>query len=196
MNQYFINNPSLKSQEIIIKYTYNNHDYLFLSDNGVFSKDALDTGSRVLLETIDFDKIKGDVLDVGCGYGPIGIIISKNTKACVDMVDVNNRAINLANKNIKLNNIENAKAFISDRYENVDKLYDLIITNPPIRVGKEILYKILKEAKDHLKENGELWFVINKHQGAKSAVNDMASVYNIDVVNKNKNFFIIRAKND
>ncbi len=196
MEHYFTNNNDLKSNEKLIKIKFKEKEYSFYTDNGVFSKDALDTGSRVLLETIDFDKIKGDVLDVGCGYGPIGIIISKNTKACVDMVDVNNRAINLANKNIKLNNIENAKAFISDRYENVDKLYDLIITNPPIRVGKEILYKILKEAKDHLKENGELWFVINKHQGAKSAVNDMASVYNIDVVNKNKNFFIIRAKND
>ncbi len=196
MEHYFTKNSNLKSNEKKISVTLKNKGYNFLTDNGVFSKDGLDKGTRVLLEVLDFNSVTGKVLDVGCGYGPIGIILSKNTKCEIDMIDINNRAIELAKKNIKLNNAKNIRAFESDRYENVKEEYDFIITNPPIRVGKEILYKILIEAKSHLKKNGELWFVVNKHQGAKSLSLDMASVYNVEVVSKSKNFLVIRAKNN
>lgn len=196
MEHYFTKNSNLKSNEKIIDVIFKNQKYKFYTDNGVFSKDGLDIGTEVLLKAINFENIKGDVLDFGCGYGPIGIILSKNTSANIDMLDINDRAILLTKKNIELNNAKNINVFESDGYENVKKKYDYIITNPPIRVGKEILYKILKEAKEHLKPDGELFFVINKHQGAKSTAKDMASVYNIEVVDKSKNFFIIRAKNN
>ena len=196
MNHYFTKNNNIKNNEKIIEFTFNNQNYKFFTDNGVFSKDGLDVGTEVLLKSLNFENIKGDVLDLGCGYGPIGIILSKNTTAKIDMIDINDRAISLTNKNIKLNNAKNIDVFESDCYENVNKEYDYIITNPPIRVGKEILYKILKNAKEHLKPSGELWFVINKHQGAKSTAKDMTSVYNIEVVDKSKNFFVIRAKNN
>lgn len=196
MEHYFTKNSNLKSDEKLINIKFKNKDYKFYTDNGVFSKDGLDKGTKVLLETLDFNKLEGKILDVGCGYGPIGIIISKNTNCEIDMIDINDRAINLANKNIKINNAKNIRAFESDRYENVKEEYNFIITNPPIRVGKEILYKILTEAKSHLTKNGELWLVINKHQGAKSLSLDMASVYNVEVVDKNKNFYVIRLKNN
>ena len=196
MNHYFTKNNNIKSNEKTIEFTFNNKQYKFLTDNGVFSKDGLDIGTEVLLKALNFENIKGDVLDLGCGYGPIGIILSKNTTAKIDMIDINDRAISLTKKNITLNKATNIDVFGSDGYENVKKKYDYIITNPPIRVGKEILYKILKEAKEHLKPDGELWFVINKHQGAKSTAKDMASVYNIEVVEKSKNFFVIKAKNN
>lgn len=196
MNHYFTKNNNIKSNEKTIEFTFNNKQYKFLTDNGVFSKDGLDIGTEVLLKALNFENIKGDVLDLGCGYGPIGIILSKNTTAKIDMIDINDRAISLTKKNITLNKATNIDVFESDGYENVKKKYDYIITNPPIRVGKEILYKILKEAKEHLKPDGELWFVINKHQGAKSTAKDMASVYNIEVVEKSKNFFVIKAKNN
>ena len=196
MEHYFTKNSNLKSNEKIIDVIFKNQKYKFYTDNGVFSKDGLDIGTEVLLKAINFENIKGDVLDFGCGYGPIGIILSKNTSANIDMLDINDRAILLTKKNIELNNAKNINVFESDGYENVKKKYDYIITNPPIRVGKEILYKILKEAKEHLKPDGELFFVINKHQGAKSTAKDMASVSNIEVVDKSKNFFIIRAKNN
>ena len=196
MNHYFTKNNNIKSNEKTIEFTFNNKQYKFLTDNGVFSKDGLDIGTEVLLKALNFENIKGDVLDLGCGYGPIGIILSKNTTAKIDMIDINDRAISITKKNITLNKATNIDVFESDGYENVKKKYDYIITNPPIRVGKEILYKILKEAKEHLKPDGELWFVINKHQGAKSTAKDMASVYNIEVVEKSKNFFVIKAKNN
>lgn len=196
MNHYFTKNNNLKSDEQIIEVNFKNQSYSFYTDNGVFSKDNLDIGTRVLLEALNFKAIKGEVLDFGCGYGPIGIILSKNTNANIDMIDINDRAVALTKKNINLNNVENINVFESDCYENIKKEYDFIVTNPPIRVGKQILYKILREAKKHLKENGELWFVINKHQGAKSTIKDMCDIYNIEVINKSKNFFIIRAKNN
>ena len=139
---YFDNKPESKSCEQLIRCEINGSIYNFYTDNNVFSKKYLDFGTRTLLETIDTSDIKGDVLDFGCGYGPIGIIIKSNCECNVDMVDINNRAINLSIKNAKLNRV-NVNIFESDIYSNVDKKYDFIITNPPVRVGKKILYEIL-----------------------------------------------------
>ena len=111
------------------------------------------------------------------------------------MVDINKRAINLTLKNAELNKV-NVNAFESNIYSNVSKKYDYIVTNPPIRVGKKVLYQILFEAKQHLNQNGELWLVINKNQGAKSLFTDLKKEYNAFVVNKNKGFYIIRAINN
>lgn len=194
MNHYFINTdlPSnIKEHEVII----NEKKYIFLTDNGVFSKNGLDFGTRTLLNTIPIENISGDVLDFGCGYGPIGIYIKDATNSKVDMIDINKRSIHLAKQNAKINNV-NVNIFESNIYSNVLKKYDFIITNPPIRVGKKILYEILFGAKEHLKENGELWLVISKDQGAKSLVKDLEKKYIVEVKNKNKGFYIIRAINN
>lgn len=191
MNHYFTNTnlPSnIKEHTVIIK----EKTYKFLTDNGVFSKNGLDFGTRTLLETLDLENIKGEVLDFGCGYGPIGIYIKDNTNSNVDMIDVNKRSIHLAKENAKLNNV-NVNIFESDIYSNVEKKYDFIITNPPIRVGKKILYEILFGAKKHLKNDGQLWLVISKDQGAKSLLKDLEKEYIVSVQNKNKGFYIIKA---
>ena len=109
------------------------------------------------------------------------------------MIDINDRAISLAKKNAKLNEVD-VNIFKSNIYENIDKKYDYIITNPPIRVGKKILYEILFKAKEYLKENGKLLFVINKNGGAKSVLKDLEKEYEVDVITKNKGFYIICAK--
>ncbi|MCI9585516.1 MAG: class I SAM-dependent methyltransferase [Bacilli bacterium] len=192
MSHYFTNDK-IKSEEKKVNVKIKNQDYTFITDNGVFSKKGLDFGTRTLLESLNVDKLKGDVLDFGTGYGPIGIFIAKNTSANVDMIDVNERSLSLASKNAELNNVK-TNIFKSDIYENVTKKYDYIITNPPIRVGKEILYKILFEAENHLKPNGEMWIVVNKDQGAKSTLKDLSKIYETEVVNKNKGFYIIKSK--
>ena len=192
MSHYFTNDPSIKSEINEIKVTIKNEEYTFLTDNGVFSKKGLDFGTRTLLENIPLTRIHGKVLDFGCGYGPIGIFISKSTDAKVDMVDINERSLNLALKNALIAHVK-PNIFSSDIYSNVNDLYDFIITNPPIRVGKEILYKILFDAKKHLKKNGELWLVINKGQGAKSLVKDLETEYETKIIDKNKGFFVICA---
>ena len=191
MSYYFTNDENLKSKINKINTSINNLSFSFYTDNGVFSKKGLDFGTRALLETLE--NVSGDILDLGCGYGPIGIYAAKTYKTSVDMVDVNLRSLDLARKNAELNNVK-VNIFESDGYKNIFKKYDYIITNPPIRVGKEILYRLLFEAKNHLKDNGELWLVINKDQGAKSLVRDLENEYKVEIKNKNKGFYIIQAR--
>lgn len=191
MSHYFINDPTLKSNENILDIVYRNKQYKFIVDNGVFSKKRLDLGTKILLDSLDFKKIKGKVLDFGCGWGPIGIIVKNNTDACVDMVDVNLRSINLSIKNSKLNNTD-VNIYQSDIYNNVNDKYDFIITNPPIRVGKKVLYEILFDANEYLNKNGELILVISKNQGAKSLYKDLQEKYDVEIINKEKEFFVIR----
>lgn len=195
MSHYFVNDESLGHDEHVIDVKIKNYNFKFLVDKGVFSKSKLDYGTRLLLESIDTSKIKGNVLDFGCGYGPIGIYLSKTTDASVDMVDVNERCISLAIKSLKLNCLK-ANIFLSDIYSKVDKKYNFIITNPPIRVGKKILYSILFDAKKYLLPGGELWLVVHKDQGAKSLIKDLSNEYKVEVVNKDKGFYIICALNN
>lgn len=192
MSHYFTNDY-VESHERTINVTIANTNLKFIVDNGIFSKKGLDFGTRTLLENIDLKNIKGDVLDFGCGYGPIGIYLNKVTKANIDMIDINKRALALAQKNAKLNDV-NVNIFESNIYENVNKKYNFIVTNPPIRVGKKILYDILFGAENYLKEKGELWLVVNKNQGAKSLAKDLEKTYDVIIVTKNKGFYIICAK--
>ena len=106
------------------------------------------------------------------------------------MLDINKRSINLARENSKLNHVK-TNIFESNIYENVKNKYDYIISNPPIRVGNEILYKILFEAQEYLNENGQLWIVVNKDQGAKSLIKKLEKYYNVNIINRNKGFFVI-----
>ena len=192
MSHYFTNDY-VESKEKTTKCIIKNTELTLITDNGVFSKKGLDFGTRSLLETIE--NIKGEVLDFGCGYGPIGIYLKKTFDIEVDALDINDRALNLAKKNAELNNIK-INIFKSDIYSNVEKKYDYIITNPPIRVGKKTLYEILFKAKEYLKKNGELWLVIHKDQGAKTLVKDLEKEYTVEVKNKNKGFYIICARNN
>lgn len=193
MAHYFENDENLKSKEQQILVNICDIPFQFMTDYGVFSKKGLDFGTRSLLETIDVSKIQGKVLDFGCGYGPIGIYIAKTTNSEVHMIDINRRVLGLARKNVSLNHV-NVNIYESNIYENVKEKFDFIISNPPIRVGKEILYKILFQAKDYLNTNGELWIVINKDQGAKSVAKDLEKEYFVDIVNKKKGFYIIKCK--
>lgn len=166
-------------------------EFIFFTDNGVFSKDGLDFGSRLLLENIPLEEVGAKVLDMGCGYGVIGVIINKLTDSHVDMVDVNLRAIHLAERNIKENHCGNCNAFESSCYSNITKKYDTIITNPPIRAGKKVVYEILMNAKRYLNNNGKLFLVIRKEQGAKSLIFDLEKIYNVSILEKKKGFFVL-----
>lgn len=191
MGQYFSNE---KLESNMKKYSTKilDHVFTFHTDNGVFCKDYLDFGTRLLLESIPLSLIGDSVLDVGCGYGVIGITIAKLTGATIDMVDVNHRAMHLAKMNIKENMVSGVTVFESNCYENVTKKYQTIITNPPIRAGKKIVYDIVMNARNHLLENGHLFLVIRKDQGAKSLIVDMEKYYNVEVLEKSKGFFIIK----
>jgi len=195
LEHYFTNNTNLKSELRTIIYKIDDKEFTFFSDNGVFSKDKVDFGSSLLVKTIiDNKKDKFlNILDVGCGYGFIGIILSKLMSSKVTMIDINDRAIHLTLKNIKNLNID-GEAYVSDGYSNVGGKFDLIVSNPPIRAGKSVVYRILDDAFNYLADNGELWFVIRKEQGAKSAIKHLEEKYFVKVVEKSKGFYIIMAK--
>lgn len=197
MEHYFTNNTNLKSELKKIVYKINDREFTFFSDNGVFSKERIDFGSNLLIETIinNTNKDNLECLDVGCGYGLIGIVLSKILNYKFDMVDVNKRAVHLANMNISENKLKDrVKAFESNIYDNVPSSYDLIVTNPPIRAGKTVVYQILDEALNHLKDDGELWLVIRKEQGAKSTIEHLKDHYSVNIMERKKGFYIIMAK--
>lgn len=195
MGHYFIEDNNIKSDKKTYTFMFDNVKFIFNTDSGVFCKSYLDFGSKLLLENLPFEKMSGSkILDLGCGYGPIGIVVAKTTMGYVHMTDINNKALALAKRNAHDNTIiNNVKIYESNIYDNVDEKYDFIITNPPIRAGKKVVYSILLDAYKYLNSNGELWFVIRKDQGAKSAIKDMENIYDLDIVEKSKGYFIIKA---
>lgn len=195
MDHYYSKDPTSKSEERIIDYELNENKFKFISDNGVFSKNKIDFASEFLIKTI-FNEVKGDILDVGCGYGVIGIILSKNKEVkSVTMLDINHRALDLAKRNATLNKV-NATIIESNGLENINKTYDTIVTNPPIRAGKAVIYKIYEDAKKHLKMDGKIYLVINKKHGAPSTIEYLKMIYgNCEIVDKKAGFNVLMCKN-
>ena len=193
MAHYFTNEESLKSDIKKVDVCINDINYYFYTDNGVFSKGELDFGTELLLKTFEYNyPQEKTLLDIGCGCGPIGIYASK-LGFTVDMSDINKRAIHLAKKGLSEQSLK-VNVFESDTYENIHEKYDYIVSNPPIRIGKQKLYEIVMNAKEHLKDNGEVWLVVRKDKGADSMVRDMKENYKqVKVVEKKKGFWIIRA---
>ena len=194
MSHYFINDNNLKHNKKIININYNNKEIKLYTDNGVFSKEHFDYGSKLLVNNFLKEEKSGRVLDLGCGYGIIGVILSQNKKLYIDMVDINNNAVKLTNENLKLNNIENATSFVSNIYSEITNKYDYIITNPPIRAGKETIRTFLFDAQNHINKTGEIWFVMRKDHGVKSMMKELEKDYKIEVVDKDKGFYIVKLK--
>jgi 16S rRNA (guanine1207-N2)-methyltransferase len=194
---YYSRTQKAESDPKFWDFTLRNFHFRFKTDNGVFSKREVDFGSRLLIETFVLPEAEGPLLDVGCGYGPIGLTVAKlDQSRLVHMVDVNERALLLAKDNAELNKITNVNIYESDRLLNVtDKNFAAILTNPPIRAGKKTVHDIFEQSHVHLKENGELWVVIQKKQGAPSAVEKLKELFSeVEIVDKEKGYFIIKSK--
>ena len=175
--------------------TYRGHALCFETDSGVFSRTELDRGTEVLLDTLP-ETLSGDVLDMGCGYGVIGVAIGKNWPACrITMADINQRACGLAAENARRSGVQ-AVVLESDGYEKIlGRKYDWILQNPPIRAGKTVIYQMFADAAKCLKTGGELWLVIRKQQGAPSAMTYLKTLYQtVEAVEKKSGFWIIRCR--
>lgn len=195
MSQYFEENKDLKDSKQLITIKFKEKYYKLFTNNGLFSKDKFDYGSRLILETITKNKLTGKVLDLGCGYGVIGILLASTyPQLTVDMVDITERAIKLSQKNALNLNLKNVNIFKSNIYEDITIKYNYIITNPPIRAGKETIRNFLINAKEHLESNGQLWFVMRKDHGAKSMIKELEEFYIVTIEEKSKGFYIVKCE--
>lgn len=189
---YYSRTQKVESDPKYWDFTLRNQSFRFKTDNGVFSKREVDFGSRLLIESFELPAEEGLILDVGCGYGPIGLSVAKcYSKSLVHMIDVNERALELAKENATLNGIENVKIYESDRLLNVSETnFTAILTNPPIRAGKKIVHDIFEQSYQHLAADGELWVVIQKKQGAPSALEKLQELFGYtETMNKAKGYF-------
>ena len=197
MNEhYYSKQPTTASNRQTIQATLRGKSYSFVTEAGVFSKREVDFGSRLLIETMEFPK-DADVLDVGCGYGPIGLTAATlASEGTVTMLDVNERAVATAKENAERLGVNNVRILQSDRYEalGLGETFDAILTNPPIRAGKAIVHSIFDGAFERLRPGGALWVVIQKKQGAPSAFAKLEETFGeVREVAKDKGYRIFKA---
>ena len=189
---YYAENPDAAHDIHELRVDLLGEKMTFLTDAGVFSKKMIDFGSQLLLKCLEVNQGE-TVLDVGCGYGPLGLSLAKAYGVQATMVDINNRALDLARQNAERNKVE-VTIFQSNIYEQVEGKFDHIISNPPIRAGKQVVHEIIEKSKDFLVTDGDLTIVIQKKQGAPSAKSKMEEVFgNCEVVKKDKGYYILRS---
>lgn len=189
--QYFSASPKSESRPSRFTVDFAGESYVFACDRGVFSVGELDEGTRILLESLP--PLSGRVLDLGCGWGPVGTILGRQNSALeIVMCDVNERAVELSRESLQLNGVTNASVLLSDGFSAVEGCFDAIVTNPPIRAGKQLIYRLFDDALTRLKPGGSLYIVIRRQQGAESALKHLAAA-NARVINKHKGFWILRA---
>lgn len=193
MSHYYSPDPDLPHENRVIEYTAGSRKLKFLTDAGVFSRERVDYGSHVLIKALP--ALEGEVLDLGCGYGPIGITLAVLNPNCrVTMADINRRAAALARENIRANRIDNAQVVESDGFAEISGTFRTIVSNPPIRTGKKVIYPLFEQSREHLESGGSLWLVIQKKQGAESALAKLEEVYgSCTVVEKSGGYWILKS---
>lgn len=190
-SHYYDENPDVKHDLRTIEYTIDTKKLHFATDAGVFSKSSVDFGSNLLIKSIPC--CNGKILDMGCGYGPIGISLAAlNPSAKITLADINNRAVELCNSNIILNKVPNAQALQSDAFLRIIGEFDIIVSNPPIRTGKKVIYSIFENSYNFLKKGGSLFIVIQNKQGAQSAFNKLNDIFgNCKITNHDGGYQIL-----
>ena len=194
-HMYFDDNTMIKSDPFTFTFEYGRILYTFYSDHGVFSKDHVDEGTKYLVEGFKVSGLKPKrVLDFGCGLGVVSIILNRGFEIeQVEGIDVNPRAVQLAVKNGSINGC-NVNFHLSDGFTMVNGSYDLIISNPPIRVGKTKLYHWYQQARSYLNDHGSLMLVVRKQQGADTTINALRQWYDqVKPIYKKKGFVVIQA---
>jgi 16S rRNA (guanine1207-N2)-methyltransferase len=192
-DHYFTEVPNSQHKPMRFQAEYRGHVLNFQTDSGVFSRTEIDKGTQVLLNALP-DHITGDVLDLGCGYGALGVCLKKHNPDCrLMMADINTRAVSLAAENAASNKVD-AEVLQSDGFEALPfRRFDLIVTNPPIRTGKQVIYKLFTDAAATLKEHGVLMLVIRKKQGAPSAFTALGNLFQtVNIIEKKSGYWVIR----
>ena len=192
-DHYFSENPSALSDKRSMEITFRGYTLRFDTDAGVFSKGRLDPGTELLLSALpsDFD---GRALDLGCGWGAIGAFMARMwPRAEIILTDINERATELARANIEKNRLR-ADVLRGDGLFHIPGQFDLIATNPPIRAGKAVMYRLFDEGIEKLRDGGALYVVIRKRQGADSAKRFLADrMAKVETVARGGGFHVLKA---
>lgn len=196
MTHYYTDNNDLSSNRKEFDYYFDNEVFRFTTDNGVFSKRGVDYGSYILIKSIYKFNLGDSFLDLGSGYGPIGIIIKRfNPELSVEMVDVNSRAVELSILNAK-NNKTDIKVNLCEDILELDHNFDTISLNPPVRAGKTVIYSLYEKASKKLNDGGHLYIVIRKAQGARSSIIKLETLFKVvEIIDKNGGYYIIDCHN-
>ena len=192
---YYTPQPQSEHRERTIRSTACGLTLDFVTDAGVFSKNELDPGSRLLIESLP--PLSGRVLDLGCGWGPVGVFLARlNPQARLVLADVNERAIELARRNLEKNGVS-GELILSDGFDRIEGGFRHVVTNPPIRAGKQLIYAMFDEAFRRLEPGGTLTIVIRKQQGAPSALNHFKETYfSGEIITKDAGYWIIQARKE
>ena len=192
MNHYFIENPSLLTNERELELEIFDKKFKFLTNNGLFSCDKVDDASITLLKNIP--SLKGTLLDLGCGYGTLGIVLAKEYSLDLTMADINGIALDYATRNAKLNHVSTTLIH-SDGFKNISDIFNNIVLNPPIHAGKEIMYRMYEESALHLTPGGSLYIVIQKKHGAESTIKKFKETFaHVNVLYKKKGCYVLQGK--
>jgi len=195
LSHYFTNEPPKKVQHYDVQFVYENQSFTLQSASGVFSSTRLDGGTHVLIQSLLEENLEGHVLDLGCGYGPIGIALARlRPRLTVTMSDVKEAAVELTQSNVKKFHLNNTRVVESDGFKNIDELFDIIILNPPIRAGKKVIYALYQESYRHLKEQGKFYIVIRKDLGALSSEKELRKQFKtVERIARQYGYHIYRA---
>ena len=193
-DHYYTRDPQSASHPVECEFTYRGIRLTFRTDAGVFSRGEVDTGTRVLLEALP-EEMRGEILDLGCGWGVIGISIARKwPETRVTMADVNTRALELTRENAKRNRAEVICAESDGMAAFQGKAFDAVVTNPPIRAGKQVIYRMFADAAEALKPDGALYLVIRKQQGAESCIRYLQTIYtNVEKLDRSGGFWVLKA---
>ena len=197
MSHYYDFDNNLKSNKRVVSMYLNDIKLSFTTDIGVFSNSEIDYGSFTFLKALLKEEKVKTLLDVGCGYGTLGITLKYFDKCDeVDMVDINERAVLLTKENIENYKFSNSNCFVSNGFESITKKYDRIVINPPIRAGKEVIYKMYEQASISLVPGGSFWIVIQQKHGAPSTIKKLETLFKkVEITYKKKGFYIIKSSN-
>ncbi|MBR2570642.1 MAG: class I SAM-dependent methyltransferase [Clostridia bacterium] len=166
-DHYYTAEPASESRPVRIEQQMFGQKFVFTTDHGVFSRDGVDPGTALLAKSVP--PLSGRVLDLGCGWGALGIPLAKiNPGAHFVLSDVNRRAVQLARDNARANGLSNLEVVESDGFGQIEGSFDAILSNPPIRAGKQVLLSLFAEAYARLSAGGSLYLVIRTQQGAAS----------------------------
>ena len=193
-DHYYTREPQSESRPVECGYVYRGERLRFITDAGVFSKGEVDTGTQLLLEALP-EEMTGEILDLGCGWGVIGISIARKwPETRVTMADINNRALDLSRENAKRNRADVACAESDGMEAFKGKQFDAVVTNPPIRAGKQVIYKMFADAAECLKPDGALYLVIRKQQGAESCIRYLQTLYaTVEKLDRSGGFWVLKA---